>query len=162
MRGTAFHRFNRDSDERGVPAVNKLMTAAAMLALAGLVVTGCSKGAQSSSTSSETSAAASPAAEASAAAAASPAAVAAAGAGDVDNGKKVYGANCASCHGADGSGGVGPSLHGDLKTPTMPRTQAALVAWIKDPKPPMPKLYPSTLNEKDVADVAAYVLASFK
>ncbi|TAM85352.1 cytochrome c [bacterium] len=143
--------------------MNKLMTAAAMLALAGMVATGCSKGSQTSSTSNETSAAASPAAESTAAAAeASPAAVAAAGAGDVDNGKKVYGANCASCHGADGSGGVGPNLHGDLKTPAMPRTQAALVAWIKDPKPPMPKLYPDPLKEKDVADVAAYILATFK
>ena len=153
------------------------MTVAAMLALAGMVATGCSKGSQSSSTSSETSTAASPAAEATVAAAeaspaaaeaspaaaeASPAAVAAAGAADLDNGKKVYGANCAACHGADGTGGVGPNLHGDLKTPAMPRTQSALVAWIKNPKPPMPALYPSTLKEKDVADVAAYVLATFK
>jgi len=81
---------------------------------------------------------------------------------DLAKGKELFGANCAACHGANGTGGVGPSLHGALKTPPMKRTQAALVAWIKDPKAPMPKLYPSTLNAKEVNDVAAYVLATFK
>ena len=31
------------------------------------------------------------------------------------------------------------------------------IAWIKNPNPPMPKLYPSPLSEQDVVDVAAYV-----
>jgi hypothetical protein len=31
------------------------------------------------------------------------------------------------------------------------------VDWIKNPAPPMPKLYPATLSEKDTRDVAAYV-----
>jgi len=81
---------------------------------------------------------------------------------DVAAGKKIYDANCASCHGAKGMGGVGPSLHGTLKNPAMPRTQKALVAWIKNPKPPMPKLYPAPLSDKDVDNVAGYVLATFK
>ncbi|TAM85864.1 cytochrome c [bacterium] len=85
-----------------------------------------------------------------------------ASASDLSNGKKIYAANCASCHGASGTGGVGPSLHGALKTPVMKRTKTALVAWIRDPKPPMPKLYPGTLKAKDVDDVAGYVLATFK
>lgn len=31
------------------------------------------------------------------------------------------------------------------------------MAWIKNPTPPMPKLYPKPLNEADVQAVAAYV-----
>jgi mono/diheme cytochrome c family protein len=80
--------------------------------------------------------------------------VAAAPAGDAAHGKKLFAANCASCHGAHGTeGGVGPSLKGE-KTK---KNQAAAVAWIKNPAPPMPKLYPSPLSEKDVSDLAAYV-----
>jgi mono/diheme cytochrome c family protein len=74
--------------------------------------------------------------------------------GDAAHGKTLFGANCASCHGATGTeGGVGPSLKGEKSK----KNQAAAVAWIKNPKPPMPKLYPSPLSEKDVSDVAAYV-----
>ena len=62
--------------------------------------------------------------------------------------------NCAMCHGAKGAGGgIGPSLKNEKSR----KDFAAAVAWIKDPKPPMPKLYPSPLGEKDVDDVAAYV-----
>ncbi|HEV3156315.1 MAG TPA: c-type cytochrome [Candidatus Baltobacteraceae bacterium] len=81
---------------------------------------------------------------------------------NVAHGKTIFAQNCAACHGADGTGGVGPTLHGALKTPAMPRTQTALVAWVKNPKAPMPKLFPSPLKEQDVQDVAAYVLATFK
>ena len=83
-----------------------------------------------------------------------PAAIAA---GDAAKGKAIYAANCAGCHGASAQGGVGPNLHGTLSNPAMERTNEALIAWIKDPKPPMPKLYPGTLSAQDVADVAAYV-----
>jgi mono/diheme cytochrome c family protein len=75
-------------------------------------------------------------------------------AGDAANGKKLYAANCASCHGASGTeGGVGPSLKGEKSK----KNTAAAIAWIKNPKAPMPKLYPSPLSEKDISDVAAYV-----
>ncbi len=69
--------------------------------------------------------------------------------------KTIFAANCPSCHratGADGGGG-GPSLSNEKSR----KNQAAAVAWIKNPQPPMPKLYPSPLSEKDVSDVAAYV-----
>ena len=80
--------------------------------------------------------------------------VAAAAAGDAGAGKKIFAANCAACHGANGTeGGVGPSLKGEKAK----KNQAAAVAWIKNPKAPMPKLYPSPLSAKDVDDVAAYV-----
>jgi mono/diheme cytochrome c family protein len=91
-------------------------------------------------------------------AAATPASDAASGGkaivGDATHGKQIFTQNCAQCHGADGTqGGVGPSL----KDEKSKKDTAAAVAWIKNPQPPMPKLYPSPLDEKDVADVAAYV-----
>jgi mono/diheme cytochrome c family protein len=80
--------------------------------------------------------------------------VAAAGAGDPAHGKTIFGANCATCHGATGTeGGVGPSLKNEKSRKDL----AAAIAWIKNPQPPMPKLYPSPLGEKDVTDVASYV-----
>jgi mono/diheme cytochrome c family protein len=74
--------------------------------------------------------------------------------GDVAHGNAVFAQNCAGCHGAGGlSGGVGPSLKNEKSRKDL----AATVAWIKNPQPPMPKLWPSTINDKDLADVAAYV-----
>ena len=37
------------------------------------------------------------------------------------------------------------------------KDQAALAAWIKNPKAPMPKLFPSPFSAQDVEDIAAYV-----
>lgn len=73
---------------------------------------------------------------------------------DAGHGKALFAANCAVCHGAAGvDGGVGPAL----KYERLHKKTAAVIAQIKNPQPPMPKLYPGTLSEKDVADVAAYV-----
>jgi mono/diheme cytochrome c family protein len=74
-------------------------------------------------------------------------------AGDPVHGHQVYSANCAACHGANAQGGVGPALRGEKNRKDL----AAAIAWIKNPKLPMPKLYPSVITEKDVEDVAAYV-----
>jgi mono/diheme cytochrome c family protein len=74
-------------------------------------------------------------------------------AGDPIHGHQVYSANCAACHGANAQGGVGPALRGEKNR----KDTAAAIAWIKNPKLPMPKLYPSVISEKDVEDVAAYV-----
>jgi mono/diheme cytochrome c family protein len=70
------------------------------------------------------------------------------------HGAALFTANCARCHGATGrEGGFGPSLtHENRKM----NTEFA-IAWIENPNPPMPKLYPSPLSEQDVADIAAYV-----
>ena len=74
--------------------------------------------------------------------------------GNAAAGKKIFAANCSACHGATGAeGGVGPSL----KNETKKKNFAAIVAWIKNPQPPMPKLYPSPLSATDVNNVAAYV-----
>ena len=74
-------------------------------------------------------------------------------AGDITRGGKKYSALCGSCHGPDGS--AFPNV--DLSTVAQRRDLSSLKAYIKDPKTPMPKLFPEILTEQDVADVAAYV-----
>ncbi len=74
--------------------------------------------------------------------------------GDAKKGQTIFAANCSSCHGAAGAGGgIGPVLKGEKARKDYP----AAIAWIKNPQPPMPKLYPATLSETDVEDVASYV-----
>ena len=72
---------------------------------------------------------------------------------DIAHGKTIYNRICIACHGANGEGqsgpalkGVGARLNGEL-----------LIGVIKNPKAPMPVLYPSVLNEQEITDVAAYV-----
>jgi mono/diheme cytochrome c family protein len=73
---------------------------------------------------------------------------------NVARGAEVFRANCAVCHTAGGAAaGVGPSLERERTRKNGEQT----IAWIEQPDPPMPKLYPSPLSEKDVEDVAAYV-----
>ncbi|GAC1501233.1 MAG: hypothetical protein NVS1B14_05540 [Vulcanimicrobiaceae bacterium] len=72
---------------------------------------------------------------------------------NTSHGKQIFMQNCATCHGARGEGGVGPSLKNEREKKDLAKAQA----WIKDPRPPMPKLYPGTLNDKDVLDVATYI-----
>ena len=78
--------------------------------------------------------------------------VAASGPPDAGRGRELFGHNCAACHGATGEGGAGPTLIG-IKTRL---DQAATVNWIKNPSAKMPRLFPSTLSEQDVLDVAAF------
>src|SRR5689334_2388300 len=74
--------------------------------------------------------------------------------GDAGGGHTIYTAQCAACHGASGANGpVGPSLVKERKRHTL----AEIEAIVRDPDPPMPKLYPGTLTDRDVKDVSAYV-----
>lgn len=82
-----------------------------------------------------------------------PAQTASHGAANTARGKGIFAQNCSSCHGSQGQGGMGPSL---VNEASRKNVQQAM-AWIENPSPPMPKLYPSTLNVQDVRDVAAYV-----
>lgn len=69
-------------------------------------------------------------------------------------GKAVYAARCAACHGIAAAGDqIGPPLTLESSR----KSAAQIVSAIKNPTPPMPKLYPASLSEQDVADVAAYV-----
>lgn len=76
------------------------------------------------------------------------------GGGDAIAGRRVFAQQCAACHGNTGrEGGVGPSLTGERGR----KNPAQTAAWVENPSPPMPKLYPGVLSAKDVADVSAYV-----
>jgi len=69
-------------------------------------------------------------------------------------GKAVFTADCAACHGATGlEGGFGPSLRDERNRMDL----ATTISWIKDPQPPMAKLYPKFMTNRDVRDVATYV-----
>ncbi len=119
-----------------------MLAAGAILAL---VAIGCSKGSDQSSQSSSTTTTTTSSGQAPSSTAAM---------GDAARGKQIFTTNCASCHGATGTeGGVGPSL----KSEKSRKNYEQAIAWIKNPQPPMPKLFPSPLSEKDVDDVAAYV-----
>jgi len=112
-------------------------------AIAALIAAGCAKGGdQSSATASSASSAQNV-----------PTAAKPPGAAEADavHGKTVFAKNCAQCHAADG--GIGPALKNEKSR----KNYAQTVAWIKNPQPPMAKLFPGVISEKDVADVAAYV-----
>lgn len=72
----------------------------------------------------------------------------------VARGAQVYASQCAACHGKSGvSGPVGPSLKNERSR----RTYGQIRAFVLDPQPPMPKLYPGMLSKRDADDVSAYV-----
>ena len=72
---------------------------------------------------------------------------------NVASGRRLYNQVCVSCHGADGNMIADHKL-GNLKARL---DRAATIRFIKDPKPPMPKLYPDLLSEQNVTDVATFV-----
>ena len=72
---------------------------------------------------------------------------------NVVRGAAIFQQNCAVCHGAHAQGGVGPALVRESSRKDFRQA----VTWIEDPAPPMPPLYPGTLSQEDVLDVAAFV-----
>lgn len=73
---------------------------------------------------------------------------------DGGRGAELFAKNCLICHNSTAdSQRIGPSLANEGRK----RTLAQIVRAIEDPDPPMPKLYPGTLSEQDVTDIAAYV-----
>ncbi|MGB9428920.1 MAG: PQQ-binding-like beta-propeller repeat protein [Gammaproteobacteria bacterium] len=75
------------------------------------------------------------------------------GSSEENSGQQLYVANCSVCHGARGEGSVGPSLQDE----SLRKDLDQIIALIKNPVAPMPKLYPKPLNEADVQAVATYV-----
>jgi alcohol dehydrogenase (cytochrome c) len=75
---------------------------------------------------------------------------------DSAHGADVYNQTCVSCHASDGNG-----IHGfSLKSIKDRMNRDQLVAWIKNPVPPMPKAFPEPLDDddiRDIKDVAAYL-----
>ncbi len=130
----------------------RLLSVLGACAVAAVLVTGCSKSSDDQSASA--SAAPSGPVTDSASTGMKPTPLAQVAMGDAAHGSQIFSQNCSSCHGANGSGGgIGPKLAGEKSR----KNYQATVAWIKNPQPPMPKLYPSPLSEKDVDDAAAYV-----
>jgi len=88
-----------------------------------------------------------------AAAAAKPPSNGAAGAPDLAAGRRLYSQVCVACHGPDGS------LVADHKLSVAVARQgrAATIAYIKNPKLPMPKMYPDLINDQSVIDVTDYL-----
>ncbi|HEY0613147.1 MAG TPA: cytochrome c [Candidatus Elarobacter sp.] len=74
--------------------------------------------------------------------------------GDAKHGKQLFAEHCALCHGPSAEGAVGPSLKAELKR----KTPDQIRAQIMNPQPPMAKLYPSVISEKDVDDLVAFVV----
>ena len=69
-------------------------------------------------------------------------------------GADLFAKNCQVCHNSSlDSARIGPSLANEGRKKTL----AQIVRAIEEPDPPMPKLYPGTLSEQDVSDIAAYV-----
>jgi len=69
---------------------------------------------------------------------------------EIARGHEIFSTYCVKCH---VSARIGPPL-ANVKAH---ETLAVTIAQIKNPAPPMPKLFPATLSEQDVNDVAAYV-----
>ena len=100
----------------------------------------------------------------------SPSASAAALPGDPAKGVALYGANCASCHGASLTGGIGPALNPIEKLPNVanPLDPTFLIAIITSgrvhqPGDPRQTDMPakggnSALTDQDVKDLAAYII----
>ena len=120
-------------------------------AMAALIAAGCAKGDQSSSSTTTTTTSAAAPGATSAGSATTASRQSGSAQGDAAHGKTIFAKYCVQCHGTEG--GIGPALKNEKSRKNYVQT----VAWIKNPQPPMPKLSPDTISEKDVGDVAAYV-----
>lgn len=71
--------------------------------------------------------------------------------GDRSRGREIFQLNCATCHGLDQVGVVGPDLHGVSER----KSRLALIQQVTSGKtPPMPQFQP---NEKDMADLLSFL-----
>ena len=70
------------------------------------------------------------------------------------NGAQVFAANCASCHGATGQGGVGPQLSGG-RAKVLYRDAAAEVAFVKRGAGVMPA-FEGRLTDAQIAAVVEF------
>ncbi len=74
-------------------------------------------------------------------------------AGNADRGHDIFQLNCATCHGLEEAGEVGPDLHGVSEH----KSRVALIQQvISGQTPPMPQFQP---NERDMADLLAFLEA---
>lgn len=69
-------------------------------------------------------------------------------------GREIYGRNCASCHGSDGGGGVGPKLNEGTMVETYPAIEDQ-IDLIANGKGSMPA-YVGRLNGEEIEAVSRY------
>jgi alcohol dehydrogenase (cytochrome c) len=69
------------------------------------------------------------------------------------SGRRLFGQVCASCHGSDGNMIAGHRLSTQKERGDV----AATIRYIKDPKAPMPKMFPGLITDQNVVDVATYL-----
>lgn len=74
--------------------------------------------------------------------------------GDETAGETVFSTICATCHGADGTGGSGPNITGV----TSGLSDAEIVTIIAEGKGSMPA---QGLDDQEIADVLAYIRATW-
>lgn len=71
--------------------------------------------------------------------------------GDIGRGQEIFVMNCATCHGLEANGEVGP----DLRDVSERRSRTALIEQVISGKtPPMPQFQP---NERDMADLLSFL-----
>ncbi|MGB3787749.1 MAG: cytochrome c [Phormidesmis sp.] len=71
--------------------------------------------------------------------------------GNADRGHDIFQLNCATCHGLEASGEVGPDLHDVSER----RSRSSLITQvISGQTPPMPQFQP---NERDMADLLSFL-----
>ena len=75
------------------------------------------------------------------------------GAGNADNGKKVFERMlCSACHGHEGQGGgSGPRI--GVKPPALP----ALIAYVRRPAGNMPPFSAKVVSDQELTDIRAYL-----
>lgn len=76
--------------------------------------------------------------------------------GDITNGAALYDADCASCHGADGMGGVGSNLVEQLTI----LSKEDVVQTVVEGRGVMPE-WGLTKSDEEIADVVAYLYDAF-
>ncbi len=67
----------------------------------------------------------------------------------VEHGREVFLHSCVGCHGVDGTAVKGFDLH----SANLRMTAEQLKAWIRNPAPPMPKIFPEPLDAADTQDL---------
>ena len=71
--------------------------------------------------------------------------------GNLERGQQLFWQNCATCHGVNGTGEVGP----DLQSVSERKSQVALIKQVISGKtPPMPQFQPNT---QDMADLLVFL-----
>lgn len=71
--------------------------------------------------------------------------------GDAGRGHDIFQLNCATCHGLEAAGEVGPDLHDVSERKSRP---ALITQVISGQTPPMPQFQP---NQRDMADLLAFL-----